>query len=85
MHEQIYSAKSVGANRFTDFVAIPPLSRLVHTECADNFVGLSKQKGVARDAAERVSSALVETGLLDHPVTCSPGVYHTSVNNALSV
>ena len=60
-------------NRFTDFVAVPPLSPLVHTEYVDNFVGLSQQESVAPDAAERVSDALVKAGLPVHPVTCSPG------------
>ena len=59
------------ANPHTDFVAVPPLSPLVHTEYVDNFVGLSQQEGVARDAAERVSDALVEDGLPVHPVICS--------------
>ena len=36
------------------------------------LVGLSQQEGVARDAAERVSDALVEVGLPVHPVTFSP-------------
>ena len=46
-------------NRFTDFVAIPSLSPLVHMEYVDNFVCVSQQGSVARDAAERVSDALV--------------------------
>ena len=60
-------------NRFTDFVAVPPLTLLVHTEYVDNFVGLSKKESVTRDAAERVSDALVKAGLPVHPVTCSLG------------
>ena len=47
------------ANRFPDFVAMPPLSQLVHTEYVDNFVGLLQQESAAQDAAERVSAALV--------------------------
>ena len=34
------------ANRFTDFVAVLPLSLLVHTEYVDNFVGLSQEESV---------------------------------------
>ena len=44
------------------FVAMPPLSPLVHTEYVDNFVGLSQQESVARDP-KRVSDALVKAGL----------------------
>ena len=47
------------ANRFTDFVAMPPLSPLVHTEHVDNFVRLSQQEGVASDVAKHVSDVLV--------------------------
>ena len=53
-------------NRFTDFVAVPPLSPLVHTEYVDNFVGLVQQESVARDAAERVS------GTGQSRLACSP-------------
>ena len=45
----------------------------MHTEYVDNFVGLSQQESVARNAAERVSGALVEAGLPVHPVTYFPG------------
>ena len=43
----------------TDFLSVAPLSLKVHTEYVDNFVGPAQQEGVARDAAERVSDALV--------------------------
>ena len=45
---------------------------LVHTGHVDNIAGLSQQESVAQDAAERVSDALVEAGVPDLPVTCSP-------------
>ena len=41
VHEHIADKVSVisSANRFTDFVAVAPLSPLVHTEYVDNFFG----------------------------------------------
>ena len=40
--------------------------------CRKGMSTLSQQESVARDAADRVSDALVEAGLLVRPVTCSP-------------
>ena len=67
-HERIAERVSgiSAANQFAAFVAVPPLSPLVHTEHVDNFVGLSQQERVARDAAELVSGALIKAGLPVH-------------------
>ena len=63
-HEHIAERVSgiSAANRFSDLVAMPPLSPLVYTEYVDNFVAPSQQESVARDAAERVSDALFMVG-----------------------
>ena len=60
VHEHIAESVSgiSAANRFTDCAAVPPLPPLVRTDFVDNFVGLPQQESVARDAAERISSAL---------------------------
>ena len=46
VHEHIAERVSgiSAAKRFTDFVAVPPLSPLVHTEYVDNFRGFVKTR-----------------------------------------
>ena len=86
VHEHIAERVSgiLAENRFTDFVAVAPLSLLVHTECVDKFVGLSQQESLAWDEAERVYRALVKAGFNVHPVTCSAGG-GTDVGNGVFV